>query len=177
MENPNAEKVVIEIQGLIKALKANNGWWENRGRGGWFNHDILEDALALITSQEERIKELTEENERLTTALAKYDLQTEVRIAENYYTAEAYEELSEENERLKAENENKCKDCAGCISDKCDCANIEAYAVEKYKSAIIEYYSQPKYQPTKEHPIKHTQIEYLFAVLDQIAKEMLEGEK
>ena len=83
-------------------------------------------------------------------------------------------ELTEENERLRAENENKCKDCAGCIADKCDCANIEAYAVEKYKSAIIQYYSQPKYQPTKEHPIKHTQIEYLFVVLDQIAKEMEE---
>jgi uncharacterized small protein (DUF1192 family) len=141
MENLNAENLINEIQSLIKALK-DCGGWVKRGNGeGWFNHEILADALSLINSQEQRIKELTEENER-----------------------------------LRAENENKCKDCAGCISDKCDCANIEAYTVEKYKSAIIEYYSKPKYQPTKEHPIKHTQIEYLFAVLDQIAKEMLEGE-
>jgi hypothetical protein len=66
----NAEQIVIEIQSLIKALKVNNGWWENRGRGGWFNHDILVDALALITSQEQRIKELTVENERLSQSLA-----------------------------------------------------------------------------------------------------------
>jgi hypothetical protein len=85
------------------------------------------------------------------------------------------EELTEENEMLRAENENKCKDCAGCLQWKCDCANIEDYTVEKYKSAIVKYYSKPTYQPTKEHPIKHTQIEHLFVVLDQIAKEMLEG--
>jgi hypothetical protein len=62
---------------------------------------LATNALALITSQEQTIKELTEENERLLTALARYDQQTEVRIAEEYYTAEAYEELREENERLK----------------------------------------------------------------------------
>jgi regulator of replication initiation timing len=46
-------------------------------------------------------KRLTEENERLSTALANYDRQTEVRIAEEYYTAEAYDELREENEKLR----------------------------------------------------------------------------
>jgi hypothetical protein len=56
------------------------------------------DSLALI-------KELAEENEKLLTALANYDRQTDVRIAEEYYTAEAYEELREENERLRADNE------------------------------------------------------------------------
>ena len=53
-------------------------------------------------------------------------------------------------------------------------AEAKADTVRKYKSEIIEYYSKPKYQPTKEHPIKHTQIEHLFAVLDEKAKEMLE---
>jgi hypothetical protein len=58
---------------------------------------ILHDALALITSQEQRIKELTEENERL--------------LARNFDLAEkgekvviAYKKLSEENERLRERN-------------------------------------------------------------------------
>ena len=62
--------------------------------------DRLVNAISLI-------KELTEENEKLLTALANYDRQTEVRIAEEYYTAEAYEELREENERLRAELEKR----------------------------------------------------------------------
>jgi hypothetical protein len=101
MENLNAENITNEIKSLIKALK-DCGGWVKRGNGeGWFNHEILADALTIITSQEQRIKELADENERLLTALARYDQQTEVRIAEEYYTAEAYEELREENERLK----------------------------------------------------------------------------
>lgn len=58
MENLNAEQVKNEIQSLIKALK-DCGGWVKRGNGeGWFNHEILADALALIN-------QLTEENERL----------------------------------------------------------------------------------------------------------------
>lgn len=65
MENLNAENIINEIQSLIKALK-DCGGWVKRGNGeGWFNHEILADALALITSQEQRIGELTEENARL----------------------------------------------------------------------------------------------------------------
>ena len=62
----NAEQVKNEIQSLIKALK-NCGGWVKRGNGeGWFNHEILADALALI-------KELTEENERLRKHEIAYD--------------------------------------------------------------------------------------------------------
>ena len=131
--------------------------------GNGFEYQLV-NALSLI-------KELTEDVERVAKQCGEIIVECDERDAERL---KQVAKLTEENERLRAENENKCKDCAGCISDKCDCANIEAYTVEKYKSAIIEYYSKPKYQPTKEHPIKHTQIEYLFAVLDQIAKEMLE---
>lgn len=66
----NREQIVIEIQSIIKALKVNNGRWENRGRGGWFNHDILEDALALI-------KELTEEVADLKAIAEQYQKQFE----------------------------------------------------------------------------------------------------
>ena len=107
--------------------------------------EVMRDALSLI-------KELTEENDRLSTALANYDRITEERIAEEYYTAEAYEELREENERLKAslaKYDTKtivhCEDChygardvrghiycfkhAGCIlrnnDDFCSCGKIK----------------------------------------------------
>lgn len=81
---------------------------------------LMHDALALIkeltveldamrgaaNSYKMHNERLTEENERLSTSLANYDRQTEVRIAEDYYTAEAYDELREENERWRAECEN-----------------------------------------------------------------------
>lgn len=61
----NRDQIKNEIQSLIKALK-DCGGWVKRGNGeGWFNHEILADALALITEQEQRIGELEAENERL----------------------------------------------------------------------------------------------------------------
>lgn len=54
MENLNAETVKSELEGLVK-----------------FNTcpDYIIDALALINSQEQRINELTEENERLKNSI------------------------------------------------------------------------------------------------------------
>ena len=69
----NAENIKNEIQSLIKALK-DCGGWVKRGNGeGWFNHEILEDALAIITSQEQRIKELTEENDMAEYKIPKFE--------------------------------------------------------------------------------------------------------
>lgn len=55
-------------------------------------------------------------------------------------------------------------------------ANVAPIAdtVRKMQSEIKKYYSQPKYLPTPRHPIRHTTIDLLFVVVDQIAKEMLE---
>ena len=55
---------------------------------------LMTDALSLIN-------ELTEENDKLASALAEYDYKTTLRISEEYVTADAYEELREENEKLK----------------------------------------------------------------------------
>ena len=110
----NAEQIVIEIQGLIKALKANNGWWENRGRGGWFNHDILEDALDLITSQEQdkqklgllidelekEKRELFEENKRLTEESKKWEQAYDCMHSACLELSDKCDRLTEENERL-----------------------------------------------------------------------------
>jgi hypothetical protein len=82
-----------------------------------------------------RVKELTEENERLSTALANYDRQTEVRIAEEYYTAEAYDELREENERLKSEVSVKKKLLKRC-SDLVE--TIQANTVREFAERLKE---------------------------------------
>ena len=54
MENLNAEQVKKDLQKIVDNYS-----------GSWTRFDILSNALALITSQEQRIKELTEDNERL----------------------------------------------------------------------------------------------------------------
>ena len=167
---------------------------------------LMRHALALITSQEQRIgaQDMTISELRQRAEKAEHD-------ADRY--AQKIKELTEENESLKDSNEHLAVILAeeteykerlqGILLQFTDIVykwgnkngydtseislvpilneesaikkQIEAETLKKYKSAIIEYYSK-KYQPTKEHPIKHTQIEHLFVVLDQIAKEMLEGE-
>ena len=92
----NAENLKNEIQSLIKALK-DCGGWVKRGNGeGWFNHEILVDALALITSQEQRIKELSEENERLRAENARYE-------AENHAEFNKWLKLEEATKRHHSE--------------------------------------------------------------------------
>ena len=54
---------------------------------------------------------------------------------------------------------------------------VRADTVQKMRSAIEKHYSRPQYKPTREHPTKHTQIDYMLSVIAQIAKEMLEGRK
>ena len=65
---------------------------------------LLENALALINSQEQRIKELTEENEAWQKALI-----TEKENADKAYYELAceVENLRDENERLRAELEKR----------------------------------------------------------------------
>lgn len=79
-------------------------------------------------------------------------------------------ELTEENERLRGFNSAKCEDCAGCTSWKCDCANIEAQAkadtVRKMQDRLIAEFR-------KDDRMNY----YLRMTLDQIAKEMVDGEK
>jgi Asp-tRNA(Asn)/Glu-tRNA(Gln) amidotransferase C subunit len=130
-------------------------------------------ALALITSQEQRIKELTEENEKLLTALANYDRQTDVRIAEEYYTAEAYEELREENERLTADKDywkNRAKE-----------SESEYHQAVKrgYNLGAIDYVGsfaerlKAETITIQDHTGKLGSV-ICVSTIDQIAKEMLE---
>lgn len=193
MENLNAEAIKTALKCCDGTLA---GCRECPNYNNRYRCNIEAEALALINSQEQRIKELTEERDGFEN-LAYTAIETQNR------RSDTIEELIEENERLRAEKERitntyyeaMCEmknriTCKIVLSDekleeiKNDCLErieldikeIQADTVRKMQAAIIEYYSKPKYQPTKEHPIKHTQIECLFAVIDQIAKEMLEGD-
>ena len=75
---------------------------------------LSNDALALINSQEQRIKELSEENERLSKEVA--DLQDELKceketnnhLCDEYMSAKA-DTVREMQERFKAEMRNTAK--------------------------------------------------------------------
>ena len=143
MENLNAEQIINEIQSFIKALK-DCGGWVKRGNGeGWFNHEILADALALINSQEQRIKELTEENERLRAE--NVDCQLGFRLLED-----AFERLEKINEQTEAETR---AETVGQMQERLKERFSTATRYSKYSGAGV------------------------VMVIDQIAKEMVEGEK
>lgn len=204
----NAEQVKNEIQSLIKALKECGGWVKRGNGEGWFNHEILADALALITSQEQKIFELENrlkecENgyegtlhlerakieklteERDTFRECAYNLQNYVngifqKQSQGYEPSaakaaaemEMWRIVALEKRRLTDENERLHASCTELTRNLHEC---KADTVRKMQSAIKEYYSKSCYRPTKEHPVKHTQIEHLFYIVDQIAKELLEG--
>ena len=65
MELKKREAIVKEIELLIVALKANGGWVKRTNGEGWFNHEILEDALALIKELTEEIADLEADYDRV----------------------------------------------------------------------------------------------------------------
>lgn len=76
-----------------------------------------------------------------------------------------------------------CMDCKAHITRKDVLEVIEAWntrhgvmkSVNEFAKRLKEYYSKPNYQPTRKQPIKHTEINWLFMMIDKIAKQM-EGE-
>ena len=106
MENLNAKKVK-------KALEIHTGILDKACEECPYNREaydeicldvLVVDTLALISSQEQRIKELTEENEAWQKALI-----TEKENADKAYYELAceVENLRDENERLRAELEKR----------------------------------------------------------------------
>lgn len=57
---------------------------------------------------------------------------------------EKYEAIGtvEELKELKDEQQNKCKDCAGCTMWKCDCVNERAYAIDEFVKEICKKYTE-----------------------------------
>ena len=119
-------------------------------RTAYCNDVLKKEALALITSQEQRIgaQDMTISELRQRAEKAEHD-------ADRY--AQKNKELTEENESLKHE----CDNCAGCTQWKFDCSNIRAEAIHEFAERLKKDFLEYKHDAT---------ITYI----DQIAKEMLE---
>ena len=111
--------------------------------------EMAKDALDLINSQEQRIKELTEENDKLYRLL-------DDKIQEN-------KKLTEENERLTLEY-------AGFEAGaKAGIKVVRADTVRKMQERLDKHFCHdPAFLGVEQRLI--------MAAIDQIAKEMLEGE-
>lgn len=117
--------------------------------------NIYEAEIMAIIDALSLIDELTEENDRLSTALAEYEHKTNIRISEEYVHNEAYEELREECEKWKSRIPIECEYTK---------ADTVKKMRESVKNRLTETYGD----------LPHTNC-FINAV-DQIAKEMLEGE-
>ena len=119
---------------------------------------ILHDALALITSQEQRIKELTEAVERSETARGRKE------SIDNGFSP-SVTELQRENERLRAD----------CVK------GANALIEEMQRNRTIKAVTVRKMQEALEQRI-HSKLSYhgwylKETVIPEIVKEMLEGKK
>jgi phenylalanyl-tRNA synthetase alpha subunit len=134
------------------------------------SYDHLEKTKDELLSERSR---LTEENERLSTALANYDRKTEVRIAEEYYTAEAYDELREENERLRADK-SYWKNRAESAELEHDKAVKKGYSYGK-ADTVREMQERLKYTLciNNEENTEFFDYSYTLETIDEVANEML----
>ncbi len=152
MENLNAEAV----------KKALEYWVEKYQSKYYTNH--AKDALALINSQEQRIKELEQcwEHEHASA----------MEIFGQW--SEKCERLTEENERLQLTvGAYQVKDAllSSQLDDKCDrcIARDRADTVREMQERLEAHLEKPEF-PWDSFTVAEE-------VIDQIAKEMLEGEK
>lgn len=181
MENLNAEQVKKDLQKIVDNYS-----------GSWARFDILSNALALINSQEQRIGELEKRLRYLlqSKTIAEYD---EVDIHTKEYVKDIHsldaniKGLTVENERLRAErdafeinykdlkyrnkeltafNRRWAKECAE-LQEECD--QIKADTVRKMQERLDKHFCHdPAFLGVEQRLIMD--------VIDQIAKEMLEGE-
>lgn len=92
---------------------------------------ILESKFAEKVTESEMVSLIlaVKELNRQKTEIENLNIELQaMRGAANSYKAEV--------ERLKP----KCEDCAGCNQWKCDCSNIESYAITKFAEKLKEYY-------------------------------------
>ena len=171
MENLNAENITNEIQSLIKALKECGGWVKRGNGEGWFNHDILVDAVAVITSQEQRIKELTEElDDAKRDTIPKLRLSLERANVMGVEADKKVAELTEENEKLREQNDYLVKEAVFSPMERANnTLEVKADTVRKMHERLKERFS------TATRYSKYSGAGVVM-VIDQIAKEMLEDE-
>lgn len=161
MENLNAEQVK-------KALRGHIGVVDMRCEECHYNQVngsetcialLITDALALINSQEQRIKELTQANEQLSESYDQLEKTKDELLLER-------SRLTEENERLKAQKYYIHSDDR--IEMIPTVESVRADTVRKMQERLKECFNNEI-----KHMSIYTEGQVLFAV-DQIAKEMLE---
>ena len=167
----------MEREQIIKALECCGG--EHPCGEECFGHDIkgisectrilAQNALALINSQEQRIKELTEENE--------------VRKGLNTMLNNGLRRLGEENERLRGillqftDIVHKWGNKNGYDTSEISLVPIlnEATAIKSQIEADTVRKMQERLHVQFHDRVAYTRS-YVHDTIDQIAKEMLEGE-
>jgi regulator of replication initiation timing len=122
---------------------------------------LIRDALALINSQEQRIKELTEDVERLRKQCGEIIVECDERDAERL---KQVAELTAENERLRKRNAVLIED-NHILSGEC-IPMAKADTVRKMQERLKSLLKTDYINGTREQAL---------SAIDQIAKEMLEG--
>lgn len=154
MENLNAEQIKKALECCHKEsivlcrecpyTKEYNEFCANK---------LMKDALAIITSQEQRIKELTQAHEMLSES---YD-----------HLEKTKDELSAERSRLTEENERLHASCTKLTQNLHEC---KADTVRKMQR-LIEDRLDISADGYSTEEVKND----VFNTIDQIAKEMVEG--
>ena len=167
---PNDLKIEDEMKAIECCSKGDCDKCPNDDKKDCIGKTV-KDALAIIYLYEQKVFEL--EN-RLKECENGYEGTLHLERSKLHDAEEKVSELMAENERLTNRIDEQCTNCDNMIVDRISTARDEA--ITEFAERVKKYYSTPKYQPTKEHPIKHTQIDRLLMIIDQIAKEM-KGEK
>ena len=159
----------LNRENIIKALeccKVGDDCWacpyDNVGVYSQCVPKLLEDALALIKSQEQRIEELSEETKSLTKTVKVRGETIEKLQFSVSNISEDNRKLTEENERLRAIPEQLHKEMSERMVEECKIAR--KLAVRKMQSEINKTLSA----------LCKGDVGEIRRIIDQIAKEMLE---
>ena len=177
MENLNAEQVKKALECCVVNSNCNGcPLWE-----GYVTHKnclqtVCINALALIKSQEQRIKELAEENE----AWQKHLISAEEKAGKAYYElACEVEDLRVENENLHASCTELTQSCTKLTEEnerlRSDCAKgANALIEEIQKNRTIEADTVRKMQERFKERIKGIYLDEYEAgiIIDELAKEL-----
>ena len=149
MENLNAEQVKKALEWAISEEFCENCLCTVYGKSMTI---FLNEVLAIINSQEQRVGELAEENERLRAEKETLEI----------YNAD----YKFKNKEVMAFNRRWAKECAD-LQEECDL--IKEKTEENIKLRLAMHFGTYTDKDT-------VKIADVFKLIDQIAKEMLEGE-
>lgn len=159
MENLNAEQIKKALERNIRVSMALDYDCPR------ITYSKLKDALALITSQEQRIKELGEElDDAKRDTIPKLRLSLERANAMGVEADKTIQKLTEENERLRANT----KSATEILNFK--------FAYDAGKADTVRK-MQERLKKQRFSDITPHDYDLLHCFIDGVAKEMLEGEE